>query len=108
MIGDPWPLSILAIRNRMVATKFCKALVEGVCHNIVVVFARQDGAITDGLELEGVGHAPKFEISKEEVGMGQVCILARSVEALVGGLRHGASRVRPSAAALGRSNHLGG
>jgi hypothetical protein len=40
--------------------------------------------------------------------MGQVCILARSVEALVGGLRHGASRVRPSAAALGRSNHLGG
>jgi hypothetical protein len=53
----------------MVPAQFNEALVEGVGDDIVVVLAGPERPVEDGLQLERLAHASKFEVPEPQLRM---------------------------------------
>jgi hypothetical protein len=55
----------------MVAAELDEALVESVSNDLAVVRARLECAEEEGLELKGSAHATEFEVTHEQVAVGE-------------------------------------
>ncbi len=59
-----------------------ETLVEGVGDDVVVVVARGERAVEEGLHLEGRAHAAQFEVAEPQLATGQSGILTETVEVI--------------------------
>lgn len=68
--------------------------------DVVVVVTREEGAVEDGLDLQGGAHAAELEVPQPKVAVGQTGILAGLVQEPAQLSNHGASRrVEPTTSA---------
>jgi hypothetical protein len=67
----------------MVSAELAEALVESVRKYVVIMVGWRQRSVADGLQLKGTGHAPQFEIPKEEVGVAEPGVLACPVQTLI-------------------------
>lgn len=59
----------VGVGDEVVSPQFDEALVEGVGDDIVIVVAREEGAIEEGLDLDGGAHAPELEVPQPQFPM---------------------------------------
>lgn len=75
-------LRVVAVGDGMVPTELGEALVERVDDDVMVVVARLQGAIAEGLHLQGARHAAELELAEEQLDVGEQGVLTGLVEAV--------------------------